>query len=177
MTITNAPTPVSNSIAEAVAGLALTREQACQLVIQGFNNINAGILHYHKLGLGLTELYEDLKEAGWDKSKRTLQRAAAVLRGDGLLPETNQGARTDLVQQQSGSDMLSPQNLVGTTVMERATTDEPEERLFSVTMVQGLQNREIELMQENEQLKEEVQALTQMVGKLKLLLAKTSVPA
>ena len=78
----------------------VTREQALNLVIEGMNGIRDGILAYHDLGLTLTDLYADLLAAGWAKSKRTLQRVAADLRSEGLLPETTQGRRTDLEREQ-----------------------------------------------------------------------------
>ena len=84
----------------------LSREQALTLVIEGMNGIRDGILAYHDLGLTLTDLYADLLAAGWAKSKRTLQRAAADLRSEGLLPETTQGTRTDL-QRAARSDSVS----------------------------------------------------------------------
>ena len=84
----------------------LSREQALTLVIEGMNGIRDGILAYHDLGLTLTDLYADLLAAGWAKSKRTLQRVAADLRSEGLLPETTQGTRTDL-QRAARSDSVS----------------------------------------------------------------------
>ena len=84
----------------------LSREQALTLVIEGMNGIRDGILAYHDLGLTLTDLYADLLAAGWAKSKRTLQRVAADLRIEGLLPETTQGTRTDL-QRAARSDSVS----------------------------------------------------------------------
>lgn len=67
--------------------LHLDRSEACTLVIKGLESIRDGILIYHQLGLGVSDLYEDLKAAGWTKSKRTLQRAATDLRTEGLLPQ------------------------------------------------------------------------------------------
>ena len=84
----------------------LSREQALTLIIEGINGIRDGILAYHDLGLTLTDLYADLLAAGWAKSKRTLQRVAADLRSEGLLPETTQGTRTDL-QRAARSDSVS----------------------------------------------------------------------
>ena len=84
----------------------LSREQALTLVIEGMNGIRDGILAYHDLGLTLADLYSDLLAAGWGKSKRTLQRVAADLRIEGLLPETTQGTRTDL-QRAARSDSVS----------------------------------------------------------------------
>ena len=169
MTITNVPAPATDPIAATVASLEVTREQACQMVVQGLNSIKAGILHYYKLGLSVTDLYEDLKEAGWDKSKRTLQRYAAVLRNEGLLPETNQGARSDLVQ--TGSDNVSPPAEVVQVMQNHA----PSQRMFSVVFVEGLQQREIELTQENEQLKSEVNDLKLKVDELHDLLKDNSI--
>ena len=172
MTITNVPTAATDPIVAAVASLEVTREQACQMVVQGLNSIKAGILHYYKLGLSVTDLYEDLKDAGWDKSKRTLQRYAAVLRTEGLLPETNQGFRSDLVDQQSSSDNLAPPDMAVTTVTVRA---DQGERLYSVAMVTGLQDREVELLAENESLKAEVKRLETKVAELQAFMLSSSV--
>ena len=165
--------PVDGAIAEAVQNLALSREQACKLVMQGTQSIRLGILSYYNLGLGLTDLYADLKEAGWDKSKRTLQRIAAELRDEGLLPETNQGRRSDLVNQQSASDMVSPPKAGASAVMKKS--DVHETRLYSVTMVTGLQNREVELLAENESLKAQVASLNDRVAQLQGMLTSNSV--
>ena len=96
----------------------VTREQALNLVIEGLNGIRDGILAYHDLGLTLTDLYADLLAAGWAKSKRTLQRVAADLRSEGLLPETTQGKRTDLEREQRcDRDVTSPEPVVDVTEM------------------------------------------------------------
>ena len=149
------------------------REEAIQLVISGLNNIKAGLLKYHNLGLGTKELFEDLKERGWDKSYRTLQRAAADLRTEGLLPPTNQGARTDI---QKKGDTAVTSSSVLEAVKEMAVVKRVnEERLFSVQMVEALQQREIELVQENENLKTKLADLEMKVDEYRDLLKDNSI--
>tara|TARA_R100000329_G_C7592933_1_gene210238 strand:- start:444 stop:1127 length:684 start_codon:yes stop_codon:yes gene_type:complete len=64
------------------------REQACNLVLAGFEGLRRGLLMYHELGLTTKEIYEDLKKAGWDKSVHFLRRQETSMRKEGLLPET-----------------------------------------------------------------------------------------
>lgn len=155
----------------------ITREQACQLVVNGLNSLRDGLLRYHELGLSTTDLFEDLRKQGWDKSKRTLQRVRATLVSEGLLPESNQGQRNDLAK--PGSDTLSPENPLSEVAeavgVRKVMKNLQEERLFSVVMVEALKQREVELVQLNEELQRENKELKDRVDELRDLLKDNSI--
>ena len=112
------------------------REQACNLVLAGFEGLRRGLLMYHELGLTTKEIYEDLKKAGWDKSVHFLRRQETSMRKEGLLPETARSlsaTKRELVRKSAHEPVEkikpqpinnSPENGTTTTRIPRTTGGE-----------------------------------------------------